>query len=133
MRTDTITRPRLAHLGLLLVAGVAGLGVGTTLVSAAPDQKASAPKAGEIYLINRANTKLNFELSNQSKSGAWKPFSLAKGASSTYANYRFIRIATGKGKMTVIKTYDISHSPRRYSLVWNHRHDCWDVFHEQVA
>jgi hypothetical protein len=131
MRTVTFTRPRLAHLGLILVACVTYAGANTALVSAAPDQKTSAPKAGEIYLVNKANTKLHFELSNQRNSNAWKPFSLAKGASSTYTNYRYIRIATGKGKMTVIKTYDISHSPHRYCLVWNNRHNCWDVFHEQ--
>jgi hypothetical protein len=65
------------------------------LVSAAPGEQT---KPGGIYLINKANTKLNFELSNQRKSDTWKPFSLAKGASNSMHNYRYIRIATGKGR-----------------------------------
>lgn len=127
MRTDISTRPRL---GLALASTVAFSASTVALVSAAPGEQA---KPGAIYLVNKANTKLNFELSNYAKSDSWKPYSLAKGASDTYSNYRYIRIATGKGKMTVIKTYDISHSPHRYSLVWNKRHSCWDVFHEQTA
>ena len=130
MRTDISTRPRLARLGLAVATGAAFLAATIGFVSAATGQQA---KPGAIYLVNKANTKLNFELSNYTKSNSWKPYSLAKGASSTYSNYRYIRIATGKGKMTVIKTYDISHSPHRYSLVWNRTHKCWDVFHEQTA
>ena len=130
MRTDISTRPHLARLGLALATGAAFSAATIGFVSAAPGEQA---KPGEIYLVNKANTKLNFELSNEPKSNSWKAYSLAKGASETYSNYRYIRIATGKGKMTVIKTYDISHSPHRYSLVWNKTHNCWDVFHEQVA
>jgi hypothetical protein len=130
MRTDISTRPRLARLGLTVASAVAFSASTVALVSAAPGEPT---KRSGIYLVNKSNTKLNFELSNESKSNSWKPYSLAKGASDTYSNYRYIRIATGKGKMTVIKTYDISHSPHRYSLVWNKTHSCWDVFHEQTA
>jgi hypothetical protein len=110
---------------------------GTTLVedssrqAVKPTPSKSAMESTPLYLVNNTNTKLTFEMSDNPDTG-WKVVSLDKGASMTDATLRYIRIKTVGGGSSTIRMYDLGPAPRRYSLLWNAKHNCWDVWREQT-
>jgi hypothetical protein len=164
MKTDALISSRRALINRacpsLLVAAIcsvvacsgAAAADGTTLVDASygqpVKQATSASAAGstvvgskaagsnELYLVNSTKAKLNVELSDKPDSG-WKTHSLDKGAALTDAKLRYIRIGTLRGKENRVKTYDLQGDQQRYNLVWNSKHNCYDVWrapaHRQEA
>ena len=155
MKTDAFISSRRAFInracpGLLVASiysfvacsGAATAADGTTLVEASYGQPVkqaiSASAAGskaagsnELCLVNSTKAKLNVELSDKPDSG-WKTHSLDKGATLTDAKLRYIRIGTLRGKENRVKTYDLQGDQQRYNLVWNSKHNCYDVWSAQA-
>jgi hypothetical protein len=110
---------------------------GTTLVAASFGQpirqRSGTSDAGSngLCLVNSTKAKLNVELSDKPDSG-WKTVSLDKDATMTDSRLRYIRIGTLRGKVNRMKTYDLQGGAQRYSLVWNKKHRCWDVWSDQA-
>ena len=92
----------------------------------------TTPSTKDLILVNKTNAKLDFEMSDKPNSD-WKSFSLAKGATLTDPKMRYIRIKTVQGKVVVTRNYDLQSEPKRYGLVWNKTHNCWDVWRDQEA
>lgn len=95
-------------------------------------ERTATPSSKDLLLVNKTNAKLDFEMSDKPNSD-WKAFSLAKGATLTDPKMRYIRINTVRGKVVMTRTYDLQSEPKRYSLVWNKTHNCWDVWRDQEA
>jgi hypothetical protein len=150
MKTDALLSSRRAFISracpVLLVAsicsvvafsGAAAAADGTILVDASYGQpvkqatSATAAGSNELYLVNSTKAKLNVELSDKPDSG-WKIHSLDKGAALTDAKQRYIRIGTLRGKENRVKTYDLQGGQQRYNLVWNSKHNCYDVWRVQA-
>jgi hypothetical protein len=155
MKTDALLCSRRAftnraHPGLLAVSivsvaacsGAAAAADGTTLVDASYGQPvkqttsttaagSKAAASNELYLVNNTKAKLNVELSDKADSG-WKTHSLDKGATLTDAKLRYIRIGTLRGKENRVKVYDLHGDQQRYKLVWNSKHNCYDVWRDQA-
>jgi hypothetical protein len=95
-------------------------------------ERTAAPGSKDLILVNKTNAKLDFEMSDKPNSD-WKPFTLAKGATLTDSKMRYIRIQTVRGRVVKTRTYDLQGESKRYGLVWNKAHNCWDVWREQQA
>jgi hypothetical protein len=115
--------------GTILVDASYGQPVKQRINASAAGSKAAG--SNELYLVNNTKAKLNVELSDKPDSG-WKTHSLDKGAALTDAKLRYIRIGTLRGKENRVKTYDLQGNQQRYSLVWNNKHSCYDVWRDQA-
>ena len=148
MSIYVLSEAHLSYRGLLLAAcpvfllaltsAVAAEADGTQLVESermgtreTTSVRAVSQEAKGFYLVNKTNVTIDFEMSDKPNSG-WKSFSLANGAALNQSKLRYIRVKTVQGKVTKTRTYDLHTEPKRYSLMWNKKHNCWDVWREQA-
>jgi hypothetical protein len=144
MRTYVLSGAQLLYRGLLLATCPVFAVALTSAASAQTDgtqlvesermgsketsaNRTASAQTKDFVIMNKTNAKLNFEMSDKPNSDR-KSFSLTKGATMTDSRMRYIRIRTVRGKAMVTRTYDLQSEPKRYDLVWNKRHNCWDVW-----
>lgn len=149
MRNYVLSGAHLLYRGLLfaacpafllaLTSAVTAQADGTRLVESermgtkeATSGRTASQETKGLHLVNKTNAKLDFEMSDKPNSD-WKSFSLDKGATMTDPKLRYIRIKTVQGGVTKTRTYDLHTEPKRYSLVWNKMHTCWDVWRDQQS
>jgi hypothetical protein len=125
------SRPRLLHIGIYVSACIATSAALLPTAPALAAEDTTSASSNDVRLVNKTTSKMDFEMSTKAKPDTWTAMSLKAGESKTYSDYNYIRITTRTNERVVVRTYDLSASPKRYCLTWNAKRKWWDVHRDQ--